>query len=114
PQRTLPRAFVLGIAVVTATYVLTSMAFLGLTAPAQAPDTSASAARLGEALFGARGGAALALGVVVSVLGSLCALMLASPRLYVALARDGLFPERLGRGAPPPGAPGGGGGGAGG
>lgn len=37
----------------------------------------------------------LALAVLVSGLGSLAAVMLGSPRVYVALARDGLFPARL-------------------
>ena len=52
---------------------------------------------MGERLFGRAGGTVLALGVIVSVLGSLAAVMLLSPRVYVALARDGLFPARLAR-----------------
>jgi basic amino acid/polyamine antiporter, APA family len=97
PQRTLPRVFVLGIVVVTATYILTSMAFLALVGPQGEGSADAFAARVGEILFGAAGGTVLAAGVVVSILGSLTAIMLASPRVYVALARDGLFPRRLAR-----------------
>jgi APA family basic amino acid/polyamine antiporter len=97
PQRTLPKAFVLGIAVVTIAYVLTSAVFLGLVASAGTPDADAFAARVGERLFGPAGGIVLALGVVVSVVGSLGAVMLLSPRLYVALAQDGLFPARFSR-----------------
>jgi APA family basic amino acid/polyamine antiporter len=97
PQRTLPRAFVLGIAIVTVVYVLTSAVFLGLVASAGTRDADAFAARVGERLFGPAGGIVLALGVVVSVVGSLGAVMLLSPRLYVALAQDGLFPARFSR-----------------
>ena len=97
PQRTLPRVFVAGIAIVTATYILTSMAFMGAVPAGEAGSADAFAARLGELLFGASGGRVLAVGVVVSVLGSLTAVMLASPRVYVALAHDGLFPARLAR-----------------
>jgi basic amino acid/polyamine antiporter, APA family len=97
PQRTLPRAFITGIAIVTLVYVLSSMAFMGVLPPAQAGEADAFAARLGERLFGAAGGTILAIGVVISVLGSLTAIMLSSPRVYVALARDGLFPARLAR-----------------
>ena len=97
PQRTLPRAFVAGIVIVTVTYILSSMAFIGVMPPGPAGEADAFAARLGEALFGAAGGALLAVGVVISVLGSLTAVMLASPRVYVALATDGLFPARLAR-----------------
>jgi APA family basic amino acid/polyamine antiporter len=97
PQRTLPRAFVLGIAVVTAVYVLTSAVFQGLVSASQTSTSDAFAAAVGERLFGPAGGTVLAVGVIVSVLGSLAAVMLASPRVYVALARDGLFPRRLAR-----------------
>ena len=103
PERTLPRAFVLGIAIVTAVYVLTTAAFLGLVPLDEVGTADAFAARVGERLFGEAGGTVLALAVVVSVLGSLAALMLMTPRVYVALARDGLFPARLARLAPPPG-----------
>jgi APA family basic amino acid/polyamine antiporter len=95
PQRTLPRAFVLGIVVVTAVYVVTSAIFLGLVPPEAAGSAGAFAARVGEQLFGPTGGTVLALGVLVSVLGSLAAVVLLSPRLYLALARDGLFPDRV-------------------
>ena len=97
PQRTLPRAFVAGIAIVTATYILTSMAFMGAVPAGETGSADAFAARLGEVLFGASGGRLLAFGVVVSVLGCLTAVMLAAPRVYVALASDGLFPSRLAR-----------------
>jgi APA family basic amino acid/polyamine antiporter len=97
PQRTLPRAFVAGVAIVTLVYVLTSAVFMALVPPAEAATATAFAARVGERLFGPRGGTVLALAVVVSVAGSLAAVLLGSPRTYVALADDGLFPRRLAR-----------------
>jgi len=97
PQRTLPRAFVLGITVVTAVYVLTSAVFLGLVSGAETATADAFAAQVGKRLFGRAGGTVLAVGVIISVLGSLAAVMLLSPRVYVALARDGLLPARLAR-----------------
>jgi APA family basic amino acid/polyamine antiporter len=97
PERTLPRVFVAGITIVTAVYVLSSMAFLGVIPPGSAGTADAFAARLGETLFGPAGGTLLAVGVVVSVVGSLTAIMIASPRVYVALARDRLFPQSLAR-----------------
>jgi APA family basic amino acid/polyamine antiporter len=97
PQRTLPRAFLLGVGIVTLVYVLTSAVFMALVPPAQAGTATAFAARVGERLFGPAGGTVLALGVCVSVAGSLAVLLLECPRTYVALARDRLFPERLAR-----------------
>jgi APA family basic amino acid/polyamine antiporter len=43
--------------------------------------------------------------VLVSAVGTLAAVMLAAPRLYVAMAADGLFPRRLGRRHPRLGTP---------
>jgi APA family basic amino acid/polyamine antiporter len=97
PRRTLPRAFVAGVAIVTLVYVLTSSVFMALVPPAEAATATAFAARVGERLFGAAGGTVLGLAVAVSVAGSLAAVLLGSPRTYVALAQDGLFPERLAR-----------------
>jgi APA family basic amino acid/polyamine antiporter len=97
PGRTLPRAFILGITIVTAVYLLTSAAFMALVPPAEAGSATAFAARVGERLFGSAGGTVLGAAVIVSVLGSLAAVMLQSPRLCVALAQNGLLPRRLAR-----------------
>jgi APA family basic amino acid/polyamine antiporter len=105
PRRTLPRAFLAGVAIVTAVYVLTSAVFMALVPPAAAGSASAFAALLGERLFGPAGGRVLALAVILSVTGSLAAVMLGSPRTYVALSRDGLFPQRLARLDPTLGTP---------
>jgi APA family basic amino acid/polyamine antiporter len=91
PARVLPRALTLGVAVVTLVYVLTSAVFLYLVPPGSAESSAAFAARAGEVLFGRAGGASFAAIVCVSVLGSLAALLMAAPRLYYAMARDGLF-----------------------
>ena len=97
PQRTLPRAFVLAITVVTILYVATSAVFMRLVPLSEAGAADAFAARVGERLFGPAGGTIFAGAVVISVFGSLAAVMLLTPRLYVALAHDGLFPSRLAR-----------------
>jgi APA family basic amino acid/polyamine antiporter len=105
PQRTLPRAFVTGVALVTLIYVLTSAVFMALVPPASVDGATALAAAVGERLFGPAGGSVLALAVVVSVAGSLTAVLLGSPRTYVALAHDGLFPRRFARLHPTLGTP---------
>jgi APA family basic amino acid/polyamine antiporter len=97
PGRTLPRAFVLGVTLVTAVYILTSGVFQGLVDPRTTATADAFAARVGEILFGPAGGTILAWGVLVSVTGSVFAMMFASPRVYMAMAEDGLFPARFGR-----------------
>jgi APA family basic amino acid/polyamine antiporter len=105
PQRNLPRAFLLGIAVVTLAYVATSAVFMALVPAAQAGTATAFAAQVGEKLFGPAGGAILAAAVCVSVAGSLAVVLLECPRTYQALARDRLFPDHLARPHPTLGTP---------
>jgi APA family basic amino acid/polyamine antiporter len=95
PSRNLPLAFAAGVTLVTILYIAISMVFLVVVPIEEAKTASAFAAVLGEKLFGPAGGFVLTMIVLVSGVGSLAALMLAAPRLYLALADDGLFPRRL-------------------
>jgi APA family basic amino acid/polyamine antiporter len=91
PGRTVPRALALGVATVTAVYILTSAVFLYLVPLERVTSGETFAAQAGEALFGRAGGQVFSAIVIVAVLGSLMALLMALPRLYYAMARDGLF-----------------------
>jgi APA family basic amino acid/polyamine antiporter len=91
PKRTLPKALVLGVSIVTVVYILISVVFLYLVPSSRIASDEAFAALAGEALFGTPGGKVFASIVVVSVTGSLSAMLMASPRVYYAMARDGLF-----------------------
>lgn len=95
PARTLPRALVTGVAIVTAMYVLTSAAFIYLVPIDAVVSGEAFAAQAGAALFGDAGGRVLSWIVVVAVLSSLSGLMMAAPRVYFAMARDGVFPAAM-------------------
>jgi basic amino acid/polyamine antiporter, APA family len=95
PARTLPRALLGGVAVVTALYMLLTVAFM-LVVPATDLDSDeALVSMAGVVLFGEAAGRLLAVMVVVAVAGSLAAVLLSAPRVYLAMARDGIFPERL-------------------
>src|SRR5579883_944375 len=94
PGRTMPRAMVLGLSIVTALYIAVSVAFLYLVGPGQMSSDQgreAFAAMAGRALFGRTGEVVFAGVVVISVAGSLAAMLMACPRVYYAMARDGLF-----------------------
>ncbi len=91
PARTLPRALVLGVIVVTLVYILTSTVFVYLVAPGLVTSGETFAAQAGEALFGRTGGVVFSGVVVVAVLGSLAGLIMSAPRVYFAMARDRLF-----------------------
>lgn len=91
PARTLPRALTYGVIVVTIVYVLTSLNFVYLVPLDQVTSGETFAAQAGEVLFGRAGGLIFSLIVVVAVLGSITAVVMSAPRVYFAMARDGLF-----------------------
>lgn len=95
-ERVMPRALAYGVATVTLAYILTSAAFIRLVPMDAVTSGGTFAAQAGEVLFGPAGGAALAAIVIVSVAGSLMAVLMMLPRLYYAMGRDGLFPPALG------------------
>ncbi|HEX7335155.1 MAG TPA: amino acid permease [Pyrinomonadaceae bacterium] len=91
PARTLPRALTYGVIIVTIVYVLTSFAFVYLVPVEKVTSGETFAAQAGEVLFGRAGGLIFSSIVVVAVLGSLAAVVMSAPRVYFAMARDGLF-----------------------
>jgi APA family basic amino acid/polyamine antiporter len=95
PERVLPKALVLGVSIVTVVYVLTSAAFVYLVPLEGVSSGDAFAAQAGEVLFGRSGAQILAAIVVISVLSSMSSLMMAAPRVYYAMATDGLFPSAM-------------------
>ena len=91
PETSLPRALVYGVTILTVVYILTSAAFIYLVPLEQVTSAETFAAQAGEVLFGRRGGQVLSGIVIVAVLGSLAAVVMSAPRVYFAMARDGLF-----------------------
>ena len=91
PARNLPRALLLGTAGVTALYLLVNVVyFLALPLQNMAGEV-AVAEKAGRVLFGDRAGAVIGAAVIVSILGSTNGSILTGPRIYYAMARDGLF-----------------------
>lgn len=91
PGRTLPRALLCGVLVVTLVYILTSAVFLYLVPLEAVTAGETFAAQAGEALFGRAGGRVFSTIVIIAVFSSLAAVIMSAPRVYFAMARDGLF-----------------------
>jgi APA family basic amino acid/polyamine antiporter len=91
PARTLPRALLGGVLIVTLAYILTTAVFLYLVPLDAVSSGETFAAQAGEVLFGRAGAQVFSAIIVVVVLGSLAAIIMAAPRVYFAMARDGLF-----------------------
>lgn len=91
PEHNLPRALVIGVVAITVIYVLTSAVFFYLVPVSAVTNDQTFAAQAGEALFGKTGGIIFASVVIVSVLGTLVAYLMVSPRVYYAMAKDKVF-----------------------
>jgi APA family basic amino acid/polyamine antiporter len=91
PEKTMPRAMLLGVLLVTAVYILVSIVFVYLIPLQNVTSDETFVAQAGEVLFGPLGGKILATVVVLCVLGSLGVFMICAPRVYYAMANDGLF-----------------------
>lgn len=105
PGRTLPRALTLGVIAVTAVYVVISAVFIYLVPIEKVGSDSTFVAQAGAVLFGPAGGVIFAAIVVLCVLGSLAAFMISAPRLYYAMASDGLFLKSVAQAHPRFGTP---------
>jgi APA family basic amino acid/polyamine antiporter len=91
PQKTIPRALVIGIAVVTLCYLGLNAAYVFVLPLDQVIHSQRIAADVATAVAGPRGAAAVSIVVIISALGALGGVILAGPRVYFAMARDGLL-----------------------
>ena len=99
PERVLPRALVLGTALVGGLYVLANIAYLRLlplSGIQNAPDDRVATAAL-QALWGPAGATVMAVFILISTFGCNNGLILAGARVSYAMARDGLFFRSTGR-----------------
>jgi APA family basic amino acid/polyamine antiporter len=91
PRRNLPRGLLLGVAGVAALYLLVNHVCLRVLGPEGLAATEAPASAVMRAALGERGARWIAAGIAVSTLGFLSQSMLTAPRVYYAMAADGLF-----------------------
>jgi APA family basic amino acid/polyamine antiporter len=93
PRRTLPLALGLGCTIVILLYMLANVAYLvvlPLDVIQHAPSDRVATAMM-QAMFPAWGSAAMAAAIMISTFGCVNSLVLAGPRVYYAMAGDGLF-----------------------
>ncbi|MGH7608100.1 MAG: amino acid permease [Gemmatimonadales bacterium] len=95
PERNLPRALVLGVAIVVTVYLLTNIAYLRVLGVDGLQASTAPAADTMQALLGDAGGKIIAAGIAVSTFGFLNLVVLVTPRVLQAMAADGVFFARL-------------------
>ncbi len=91
PERTLPKALILGVLVVVVVYLATNVAYLRALGVAGLAGSLAPAADTMTLVAGERGRRLIAAGIAASTFGFLNLVILVSPRVYQTMARDGLF-----------------------
>ncbi|HXW17838.1 MAG TPA: amino acid permease [Candidatus Acidoferrales bacterium] len=91
PTRNLPRALILGVVGVIALYLGVNFVYVRVLTPAGLAATSTPATDVMRHAFGATGESFIALGITISTLGFLSQSVLTAPRVYFAMAKDGLF-----------------------
>ena len=91
PRKNLSRALVIGVAGVIALYVGVNFVCVRTLGPQALADTRAPASAVMRVAMGSPGARLIALGIAVSTLGFLSQSVLTAPRVYFAMARDGLF-----------------------
>jgi len=91
PERTIPRALVIGVLIVTACYVALNAAYFHVLPAARIAASTRVAADAADAVLGSGGAAFLSAVVAVSTFGALNGVILSGPRAYLAMARDGLL-----------------------
>jgi APA family basic amino acid/polyamine antiporter len=107
PQRSVPRSMVWGVLAVTALYVALNVVYLyalPISALASEP-VDLVGHKTAWALFGPDAGRWFTLIVAVSIVGAASAMIWAGPRVYHAMAVDGLFPRSIGHTASRTGVP---------
>jgi APA family basic amino acid/polyamine antiporter len=93
-QKTVPRAMILGTLIVTAAYVLVNVAYMLLLPLSEISQTAKVAGDAIGSVF-AYGGKMVTLAISISILGTIGIYTMSAPRIYYAMAEDGIFFKQL-------------------
>jgi APA family basic amino acid/polyamine antiporter len=96
PQHNLPRSLALGTLLVVGLYLAFNLALLYGVPTAQMPGSENVTRDAVALLLGPRFAGVVTIAILICILGSLNATVMVGPRIYYAMARDGLFPRALG------------------
>ena len=96
PDRTIPRATILGTLLTAVIYILSTVGVMGVLPPAALARSTAPFADAARALAGNGAASLVALGAAISCFGALNGWILVAGQFPLAVAQDGLFPRVFG------------------
>ena len=91
PERTIPRALAIGVLVVTVCYIALNASYFRVLSLSAVASSNRVAADAADAVLGRGGALFMAAIVAVSTIGALNGVILAGPRVYLSMSRDGLL-----------------------
>jgi APA family basic amino acid/polyamine antiporter len=97
PRKNLPRALIIGVVGVVILYLAVNFVCVRVLGVSGLADTTTPASDVMRLALGSAGARAIAAGIAISTLGFLSQGMLTAPRVYFAMAEDGLFFKTVGR-----------------
>lgn len=97
PGRDLPRGLLLGVAGVIVLYLAVNLVCVHVLGAAGLAQTNAPASQVMRVVLGEKGAAVIAIGIAISTLGFLSQGILTAPRVYFAMAEDGVFFKAVAR-----------------
>ncbi|HEX4544759.1 MAG TPA: amino acid permease [Candidatus Acidoferrum sp.] len=95
PQKAFPRAFLLGSLVLMGLYLIAVVAYLFALGPAATGASETIAATAVGAVLGPWAGKIIALTILISTFSAANSVILTAPRVFYAMANDGLFFKKL-------------------
>lgn len=95
PRRDFPLAFLAGILVLAGVYVLANVGYVAALGPLGVANSNRVAATAMAAVIGPRAAKAIAFVILISIFSAANSIALTAPRVYYAMAKDGVFFRRL-------------------
>ena len=100
PEKNIPRGLIIGMTLVIVLYLAANAGYLRILSVHEIQSHPYVAASSLEAIMGAAAGSVVSAMILFSLLGAMNGLILSGPRVYYAMARDGVFFERFGEVSP--------------
>jgi basic amino acid/polyamine antiporter, APA family len=95
PQRDFPRAFLIGSAALIGIYLFANLGYLGAIGPESVAGSNRVAVTAVAAVVGPKAAKLVGLAILISIFSAANSIILTAPRVYYAMANDGLFFKRL-------------------